>query len=122
LPGVSLRPHHGFNPRPRRLSTPTDAFQLHPDIRSYRTALNPGWANGNFCAAHDAGGATAAAGAACSCFDSAEDGAGEPTREEYDGATAEATKALEEAVIGINEALQELKYELAEMREEEEEE
>ena len=43
-------------------------------------------------------------------------------RQEYDGATAEATKALEEAVIGINEALQELKYELAEMREEEEEE
>ena len=31
LPGVSLRPPHAFNPRPRRLSTPTDAFQLHPD-------------------------------------------------------------------------------------------
>ena len=41
LPGVSLRPHLAFNPRPRRLSTPTDAFQLHPDIRSYRTALTP---------------------------------------------------------------------------------
>jgi len=39
LPGVSLRPHHGFNPRLRRLSTPFDAFQLHPDVRSYRTAL-----------------------------------------------------------------------------------
>jgi hypothetical protein len=39
LPGVSLRPPPAFNPRPRRLSTPTDAFQLHPDIRSYRTAL-----------------------------------------------------------------------------------
>ena len=24
-----------FNPRPRRLSTPSDAFELHPDIRSY---------------------------------------------------------------------------------------
>jgi hypothetical protein len=34
LPGVSLRPPLAFNPRPRRLSTPTDAFQLHPDIRS----------------------------------------------------------------------------------------
>ena len=29
--GVSLRPSLAFNPRPRRLSTPTDAFQLHPD-------------------------------------------------------------------------------------------
>ena len=30
---VSLRPGSlAFNPRPRRLSTPTDAFQLHPDI------------------------------------------------------------------------------------------
>ena len=29
FPGVSLRPHLAFNPRPRRLSTPTDAFQLH---------------------------------------------------------------------------------------------
>ena len=33
LPGVSLRPHLAFNPRPRRLSTPSDAFQLHPDIQ-----------------------------------------------------------------------------------------
>ena len=31
FPGASLRPHLGFNPRPRRLSTPPDAFQLHPD-------------------------------------------------------------------------------------------
>ena len=29
---VSLRPPLGLNPRPRRLSTPTDAFQLHPDV------------------------------------------------------------------------------------------
>jgi hypothetical protein len=34
---VSLRPHLAFNPRPRRLSTSTDAFQLHPDVRSYGT-------------------------------------------------------------------------------------
>ena len=27
---VSLRPPLAFNPRPRRLSTPTDAFELHP--------------------------------------------------------------------------------------------
>ena len=39
LPGASLRPPLPFNPRPRRLSTPTDAFELHPDIRLYRTAL-----------------------------------------------------------------------------------
>jgi hypothetical protein len=34
---VSLRPHLAFNPRPRRISTSTDAFQLHPDVRSYGT-------------------------------------------------------------------------------------
>jgi hypothetical protein len=34
FPGVSLRPHLAFNLRPRRLSTLTDPFQLHPDIRS----------------------------------------------------------------------------------------
>ena len=34
---VSLRPGSlAFNPRPRRLSAPkSDAFQLHPDVRSY---------------------------------------------------------------------------------------
>ena len=32
LPGDSLRPPLGFNPRPRCLSTPPDAFELHPDI------------------------------------------------------------------------------------------
>jgi len=32
-PGVSLRPGFlAFNPHPRRLSTPTDAFQLHPVV------------------------------------------------------------------------------------------
>ena len=36
---VSLRPPLAFNPdTPRRLSTPPDAFQLHPDIASYGTA------------------------------------------------------------------------------------
>ena len=39
FPGASLRSPPAFNPRHRRLSTPTDAFQLHPDVRSYRTAL-----------------------------------------------------------------------------------
>ena len=34
-PGVSFRPSPlGFDPRPRRLSTPSDAFQLHPDLLS----------------------------------------------------------------------------------------
>jgi hypothetical protein len=36
---VSLRPPLAFNARPRRLSTPSDAFQLHPNIRSYGTTL-----------------------------------------------------------------------------------
>jgi len=40
FPGASLRPPPAFNPLPRRLSTPTDAFQLHPDFRLYRTALS----------------------------------------------------------------------------------
>jgi hypothetical protein len=40
FPSASLRPgSHAFNPRPRRLSTSTDAFELHPDIRSYGTTL-----------------------------------------------------------------------------------
>ena len=39
-PGVSLRPGSlAFNPRPRCLSTPSDAFQLHPDFASYGTTL-----------------------------------------------------------------------------------
>ena len=42
LPGASLRPPLAFNPRPRRLSTPTDAFQLHPDIALYGTTLSRG--------------------------------------------------------------------------------
>jgi len=42
FPGVSLRPPLAFNTRPRRLSTPTDAFQLNPDVRSYKTTLSVG--------------------------------------------------------------------------------
>ena len=38
FPGVSLRPPLAFNHRPRRLSTPTDAYELHPDIALYGTA------------------------------------------------------------------------------------
>ena len=38
--GASLRPPLAFNPRPRRLSTPTDAFELHPDVALYGTALS----------------------------------------------------------------------------------
>ena len=38
FPGASLRPHLAFNPRPRRR---TDAFQLHPDVRSYGTTRRP---------------------------------------------------------------------------------
>jgi hypothetical protein len=41
LPGASLRPPLAFNPRPRRLSTPTDAFQLHPAIRPPLLLLRP---------------------------------------------------------------------------------
>jgi WD40 repeat protein len=40
FPGASLRPPPGFNPRPRRLSTPTDAFERHPDVRLYGTTLS----------------------------------------------------------------------------------
>ena len=42
--GASLRPSPlAFNPRPRRLSTSTDAFQLHPDIiaRIERPSTSP---------------------------------------------------------------------------------
>ena len=42
LPGASLRPPLAFNPRPRRLSTPTDAFQLHPDVALYGTTSRDG--------------------------------------------------------------------------------
>jgi sister chromatid cohesion protein DCC1 len=35
-PGTSLRPPLAFNPRSRRLSTPSDAFQLHPSTRRWK--------------------------------------------------------------------------------------
>ena len=62
----------------------------------------------------------------CGCFGG--DGAGEgtappePTEDDFTGAMAEATQALEDAVVGINEALQELRYELVDMEEAEEDE
>ena len=40
FPGASLRLPLAFNPRPRRLSTPSDAFQLHPDLALYGTTLS----------------------------------------------------------------------------------
>jgi hypothetical protein len=40
LPGDSLRPSLAFNPRPRCLSTPSDAFQLHPAIALYGTTFS----------------------------------------------------------------------------------
>ena len=40
FPGASLRPGSlALNPRYRRLSTPTDAYELHPDVASYGTTL-----------------------------------------------------------------------------------
>ena len=39
LPGVSLLPPLAFKPRPRRLSTPSDAYELHPAIALYGTTL-----------------------------------------------------------------------------------
>ena len=44
LPGASLRPPLAFNPRPRRLSTPTDAFQLHPSRRRWTWISRRRWA------------------------------------------------------------------------------
>jgi hypothetical protein len=46
FPGVSLRPHLAFNPRPRRLSTPADAFQLHPNFALYGTTRRHPWGSG----------------------------------------------------------------------------
>ena len=40
LPVSSLRPPLALNTRPRRLSTSTDAFQLHPDVHLYGTTLS----------------------------------------------------------------------------------
>jgi|MDSW01.3.fsa_nt_gb serine/threonine protein kinase len=40
LPVASLRPPLAYNHRPRRLSTPTDTYELHPDIALYGIALS----------------------------------------------------------------------------------
>ena len=42
---MSLRPPLAFNTRPRRLSTPPDAFELHPDVALYGTTLSGGGAS-----------------------------------------------------------------------------
>ena len=71
------------------------------------TVAAPSCANGNFrkaCAEHPGD------DAACACAQAAR--AAEPTRGDFEGAVAEATRALEEAVRGINDALEELRYEL----------
>jgi len=71
------------------------------------TVAAPSFANGNFrkaCAEHPGD------DAACACARAAR--AAEPTRGDFEGAVAEATRALEEAVRGINDALEELRYEL----------
>ena len=71
------------------------------------TVAAPSFANGNFrkaCAEHPGD------DAACACAQAAR--ASEPTRGDFEGAVAEATRALEEAVRGINDALEELRYEL----------
>lgn len=71
------------------------------------TVAAPSFANGNFrkaCAEHPGD------DAACACAQAAR--AAEPTRGDFEGAVAEATRALEEAVRGINDALEELRYEL----------
>jgi hypothetical protein len=69
--------------------------------------VRPAWAT-NSCRAHDASAATGAGSeeplaAGCQC------GGAEPTEEEYAGAVAEATRALQAAVTGVNDALEELR-------------
>ena len=81
--------------------------------------LNPGWANGNFRARCD-NPEHAAGGFRCGCGERNDAAAPEPTEEEYDGACAEATRELENAVTGINDALEELRQELADLLEDDE--
>lgn len=78
--------------------------------------LNPGWANGNFRARCDVP-EHAVLGFRCGCGEQNDAAAPEPTEEEYDGACAEATRELENAVTGINDALEELRQELADLLE-----
>ena len=60
--------------------------------------MNPSWANGNFkpkCKTHPA-----AMAAGCGCFGGdGSEGPPEPTEEEFTGATAEATRALEDVIV-----------------------
>jgi hypothetical protein len=74
------------------------------------SVAQPSFANGNFrkvCAAHPGDAARF-----CACAEAAR--AAEPTKDEFEGAVAEATRALEDAVRGINDALEELRYEIEE--------
>ena len=80
--------------------------------------LNPGWANGTFRARCDY--PEHAGGFRCGCGERNDAAAPEPTEEEYDGACAEATRELENAVTGINDALEELRQELADLLEDDE--
>lgn len=83
--------------------------------------LNPGWANGNFRARCDVPEHAAFGGFRCGCGERNDaEHAPEPTEEEYDGACAEATRELENAVTGINDALEELRQELADLLEDDE--
>ena len=74
------------------------------------SVAQPSFANGNFrkvCAEHPGDAARL-----CACAEAAR--AAEPTKDEFEGAVAEATRALEDAVRGINDALEELRYEIEE--------
>lgn len=48
------------------------------------------------------------------CTDENQDPAPEPTEQEFDGAIAEATQGIQAAVLGVNEILEELRYEVEE--------
>lgn len=72
------------------------------------SVAKPSFANGNFrnkCEEHPNQSAEM-----CSCQEAAL--ASEPTQADFEGAVREATQTLEDAVIGINDALEELRYEL----------
>lgn len=73
------------------------------------SVTRPSFANGNFrkkCDEHPD------AATMCSCQEAQL--ANEPTQVDFEGAVSEATQQLEDAVRGINDALEELRYELAE--------
>ena len=66
------------------------------------TPMQPSWANGGRCAA-----GTGHGGGGCGC------GVAEPTEAEYTAALGEARCAMQDAVTGINESLDELRQALA---------